>query len=285
MKCGLKTLVLSLASASVFSAEAKDGCAYSSNIHGIVKVESQSTNVLIAVPWSFYTPDGSSTADMPIDHLVKPDALDDGDMLLSVTETHPQKYEAWMLLKDAESGVGKWEPAITVSDGATALLAETGLVSQFRAKADAAIARGFGLWLIRTNPKGDNGQWKPFYLYGQRATNDVTVTVGGMVGADPNAIMIAYPFCSQAFNVNGGDVPWANLGVNEQDTLSLPNGSDAWDLALWDSDRKEWYVSKTVRTSSGRETQRIYNLTVPAGHGFWYVRRAPSPITITFRAK
>lgn len=284
MKCGLKTFVLAVAAISLLPGEAAEGSVYSSNIHGIVKVESQSTNVLIAVPWTFYTPDGSPTTNLPIDHLVKPDTLDDGDMLLDVTSTHPQEYKAWMLIKDPETHVGKWEPAITVNNGATSLLAETQFVSKVEANVDSAIARGCGLWLVRTNPKDDQGNWKSFYLYGQWATNVASVTVGGQVGDDPNAIMIAHPFCTQALDVNN-DVSWKDLGVYEKDTLSLPNGTDAWDLALWDGDEKKWYISKSVRVGRGTRTSRVYDLTVPAGHGFWYIRRTASPITISFKAK
>lgn len=89
-----------------------DGYVYSENTHAIVKVDTVSTNVLIAVPWTFYTPDNSATTNLPINRLVKPECLDDGDLLLNVTQTNPQKYQAWMLVK--ENGIGAWMPTISV---------------------------------------------------------------------------------------------------------------------------------------------------------------------------
>jgi len=248
--------------------------ARSSNIHGIVKVETATTNVLIAVPWSFYTPTGASTTNLPVDHLVWPKNLDDGDLLMLVTSDSLQtagRYMTWMLVRNTgnSNDPGRWVPALTVEPGEVNL-----------ANSEQQIARGFGLWLIRQDPKDGSGNWKPFYLYGQYASGSASVSVSNETTA-ANAVMIANPFC-QTLSVNE-DVTWTGVGAN--DTLSIPNGTDAWDLALWDTAQQKWYISKSTRQGRKIVTSRVYNLTIPAGHGFWYIRRTVGEITITFNAK
>jgi len=253
--------------------------AVSLNTHGMVKVETSTTNVLIAVPWNFYTPSAETVTNLPVNHLVWPKNLDDGDMLMMVTPRALQSgsnYETWMLTRpatksaNASDAAGTWVPALTAS-----------VSGDSQAAASDAVARGLGLWLIRQNPKDNAGNWKPFYLYGQYASNAASVQVTGGSSAAANPVMVANPYC-QALAVNA-DVTWSGVGAN--DTLSLPNGTDAWDLALWDATQQKWYVSKSTRQGRKVVTTKNYNLSVPAGHGFWYIRRTAGAITITFNAK
>lgn len=273
-KCLLTFVCGLVAGLTVWAEDAR-----SSNTHGIVKVETATTNVLIAVPWNFYTPTAETVTNLPVDHLVWPKNLDDGDMLMMVTPRALQSgsnYETWMLTRPAVKGgnagdaAGTWVPALTASAGGDS-----------QAEAADAVARGLGLWLIRQNPKDNAGNWKPFYLYGQYVTDAASVQVSGGSSAAANPVMIANPYC-QELSVNA-DVTWSGVGAD--DTLSIPNGTDAWDLALWDASQQKWYVSKSVRQGRKVVTSKNYNLSVPAGHGFWYIRRTTGAITITFNAK
>lgn len=112
---------------------------FSTKTHAVVRVEANATNVLIAVPWSAYTQDGSGGTALPVNHLVRPTNLEDGDMLLSVTAAND--YSAWMLLKDA-SGVGHWEAATTVQSKNQAT-APAGLSSISSTKASDQLPIGF----------------------------------------------------------------------------------------------------------------------------------------------
>ena len=251
---------------------------YSSNAHAIVKVNTFSTNVLIAVPWTFYTPTGSSDTNLPINRLVKPEGLDDGDMLLNVTQTNPQKYQSWMLIK--KDGIGTWQPAVNVekanADVKASLIERKGQVS-FGAGAEDPVQRGIGLWLVRTNPKDVSGNWKPVYLYGQWTKAPAEVSVTGGAGAT-NAVMIAYPACTKAIRINE-DMKWDFVGA--KDTLSIPNGGDAWDMAVWDASVGKWGVEKITEEVMTFGKRKVvvqtsgwdYDISVPAGCGFWYIRR------------
>ena len=258
---------------------AEGDCVYSSNAHAIVKVETFSTNVLIAVPWTFYTPTGSSDTNLPINRLVKPEGLDDGDMLLNVTQNTPQKYQSWMLIKDKD-GIGTWTSVISIenanADVKASLIQKEQQIS-FGADAESPVSRGIGLWLVRKNPKDGSGNWKPVYLYGQWTKAPASVTVKGGAGVT-NAVMIAYPACTKAVKINE-DMTWDFVG--SKDTLSIPNGGDAWNMAVWNPSEGKWGMEKVteeVRTF-GKRTVIVqtsswdYDITVPAGCGFWYIRR------------
>jgi len=273
----LLTLVCGLVAGLVVRAASEP--TRSSNLHGLIRVETSTTNVLIAVPWNFYTPSAETVTNLPVNHLVWPKNLDDGDLLMMVTAESLQtagKYKTWMLERlatksaSADDAAGTWVPARTAS-----------AKGDTKAAATDEVARGCGLWLVRQNPKDEKGAWKPIYLYGQYASNAASVQVAGGSSAAANPVMVANPYC-QALAVNA-DVTWSGVGAN--DTLSLPNGTDAWDLALWDATQKKWYVSKSVRQGRKVVTTKNYDLSVPAGHGFWYVRRTSGAIAITFNAK
>ena len=274
-----KNLIAALVVLAVLGVRAEgEGYVYSSNAHAIVKVNTFSTNVLIAVPWTFYTPTGSSDTNLPINRLVKPEGLDDGDMLLNVTQTNPQKYQSWMLVK--QNGIGTWEPAISVeksnADLKASLIAKEQQVT-FGAGAEDPVPRGIGLWLVRTNPKDGAGNWKPVYLYGQWTKAPAEVSVAGGVSVT-NAVMIAYPACTKAIRVNE-DMKWDFVGA--KDTLSIPNGGDAWNMARWNTSVGKWGTEKITRVEKTYGTRKVvvttsgwdYDISVPAGCGFWYIRR------------
>ena len=248
---------------------------HSANMHASVRVDADSTNVLIAVPWTFYTPDGSPSISLPLDHLVRPINLEEGDMLLNVVDS--KVYDSWMLVPDA-GGALRWTPATSVASNAPAeAQAASGVIASTAPAADKPIPRGVGLWLIRTAPKSGE-DWKPFYLYGQWAKGGALVTVSGSAGGD-NAVMIAHPCCTRPLSVNG-DIRWS--GVGAEDTLSIPNGTDAPPLAYWDAGKGQWWMAKTVRSGRRVISERDYNIVIPTGCGFWYTRREASDITIEF---
>ena len=251
----------------------------SANFHASLKVEANTTNVLIAVPWTFYTPDGSPSSNLPVNRLVRPVNLSEGDMLLKVVDS--KVYESWMLMPGNEAGSSlRWVAARTVSERAPVeAQAVSNRVSDVKPAEDKQIPRGSGLWLIRTEPKVDE-DWKPFYLYGQWTKGGALVKVEGPAsGETANTVMVAHPGCARDLAING-DIRWE--GVDASDTLSLPNGTDAWFLCSWDAAKGQWYTSKAERVGRATRYTRDYDLTVPAGHGFWYVRRAASPVTIEF---
>lgn len=252
----------------------------SANFHASVKVDAATTNVLIAVPWTFYTPDGSSSSNLPVNRLVRPVNLCPGDMLLNVRDS--KVFESWMLVvADYDKEVLEWVAAKSITGNTRVPSDKVDL--EDKPSAEKPIPRGTGLWLVRTNPQTEGGEWLPFYLYGQWAKGGALVTVDGPAeGMEENAVMIAHPGCMRELVINS-DIRWQ--GVEAGDTLSIPNGTDAPDLAEWDVEKGQWWISKTVRDGRRVISVQDYDITVPAGQGFWYVRRAPTPVSIEFVEK
>lgn len=247
----------------------------SSNTHASARVDTVSTNVLIAVPWSFYTPDGSPSSDLPVNRLVRPLGLSDGDMLLNVVDS--KVYESWMLVKDATQT--NWVSATSVTESVRVDPADVDLEAE--PSPEKPMVRGTGLWLIRTDPKTEAGEWKPIHLYGQWTADGALVTVdGGTTGT--NAVMVAHPGCTKALKVNE-DITWEDVCAD--DTLLIPNGTDAQSLAVWDAEQQKWFVTTSTVVRKRVVYSRDYDISVPAGCGFWYVRRASSPVTIEFVQK
>ena len=254
----------------------------SANIHAMVKVEAASTNVLIAVPWTGYTQDGSPSVNLPVNRLVRPLGLSEGDMLLNIVDS--RVYEAWMLMPENETEGARlvWTPATSVVDSNPSGAKSVGsIISEKEPAVDRPIPRGTGLWLLRTDPQTEDEEWKPFYLFGQWTKGGALVKIdGGTTGT--NSVMVAHPGCTRDLAINT-DIRWD--GVSAEDTLSIPNGTDAASVALWDAAEGKWWKSKTVRSGRRVISSRDYDITVPAGQGFWYTRRASSPVTIEFVEK
>lgn len=292
-----KTLVgLSLVALAVGSVR---GDAYSLNTFAMVKIMSEATNTLIAIPWSGYYTNGAAQVNLPTDHLVKPENLTEGDLLLDVR--NQEEYAAWMLVTNVnDQGVviGTWKPSATVSRPKDGLV---GSSDQYGAHPIAdtvsnAVVRGYGLWLVRQNPKKD-GEILPFYLEGQYTNGPACVTITAEGGiSTTNSVMVANPNCSQELDINDSAMKWGEkiVGSNKEDTIGVPNGTAGWTYCAWDDQNQQWYYSvmkEMVYTNKQgvvfsdvkvRKMSSCYDIKIPAGQGFWYNRRGEHPITIEF---
>ena len=134
----------------------------SSNMFGILRVDSTAEETIISVPW---IETAASSGDIKICDLVLTSNLTVGDQLLYYTGTKPGtttpaqdfQYLAWTLGTDAD-GVKVWESVTTVdtdADGRTRMTVSA-------PGGNEAVPRGAALMIIR--PKAHVA---PIYLYGQ----------------------------------------------------------------------------------------------------------------------
>ena len=284
---------------------AGSGALDSMNTFAMVKVLSCDTNTVIAVPWAFYTPDGEPAVNLPIDRLVRPTNLSVGDYVLmhlpNLTKPTEETYAAWQLTKTTEPVPGvaepssendrdwcwKWEPVMTV----TANPGESGANAKTRTDVWTpegggvpAECRGYGVWLLRQHPaEGETAV--PFYLYGQWATGEAEVTIKGKSAEpdEPVCTLLANPDCTTSTDVNALD--WGNLDVGPDDTLILPSGSKATFYCTYQQG-SGWGYSKQTKVKVGGvnviKTERASAPRVPAGTGFWYVRRKVGNMKLTW---
>lgn len=267
---------------------------YSKNTHAIVKVVSPDTNTIISVPWTFYTPDGSSTTNLPVDRLVRPTNLSTNDYVLAHFpggEGGTMRYAAWRLemtdelipdpsqtypaaVTNEHDFCWAWKPVMTVNrlehDGNGAARSDV-----WQPDGTNTAVRGFGVWLLRNNPLDENRNPRPFYLYGQWTTGPVDVPIPAGSPDAPSCTLLANPNCLEETDVN--QLHWTgDCGVN--DTLILTTRTKARLYCTYKNGK--WGYSKQTIAFKGSvpvvKTARETNLKVPAGLGFWYIRREGS---------
>lgn len=249
--------------------------ATSVNAFGVLKVLSTTTNTIVTIPWTAYSQEQTNAAAIFSPKLVKPTNLTVGDTIMWLRGD--DRFDVWVL-----NGRGEWEGAAAVSS------LPFGGGSQMDVTPDnVRIARGYGFWLQRQHPYDVVDGKKvpvPFWLFGQAVTNKATSVIGGGTVETPCCTMLANPWAG-AVKVN--ELPWKDVnegtGISDCDTLVLPNGGNGSDYVYrrngkWTFSQIETYTDAKGRVRS--RTTYTEDITIPAGQGFWYVRRKPEPTTI-----
>lgn len=246
--------------------------AWSINTFAVNKVYSSASNTIVCVPWTGYAT--NEPPSLAVNKLVNSQGLSAGDQMLVYRDD--DSYYAWELSE--EDGKPVWDPMQVVKRFQT----------PFAGGMTNLQNRGTGVWVVRKNPNAC------LYVHGQYATNATSVTVSGGSCDAPSCGLLASPDPFVAVNVNELITPKTVTGtISANDWLSIPTDSTGSRRLYWDAEEQEWYcpreetttviwkgkekkVSKTVHETTGSW------VTVPAGTGFWYVRREAGDITINF---
>lgn len=250
---------------------------YSSNMHTYARVDSVYTNTIVAVPWTFYTPDGSATTNLPVDRLVRPQNLTTGDMLMVLTNN--ATYATWQLTE--QSGVRAWTEVATVQRRNDAE-ARSDVFTD--AHQNMAMARGYGLWLYRQNPLDADGKVRPFYVMGQWVNAAPTVTLAGGSEDAPAFTMLANPTPGAVTSLNSLAWDWDKVGAT--DTVIIPTDRNQVIYCFRLNTRRgglarQWcYAQMTTGASGGQQTTYVTDITVPPNTGFWFVRRSAGNLTL-----
>lgn len=274
----------------------------STNIHAMVKVISYDTNTIVSVPWMFYTPDGASTTNLPVDRLVRPTNLTLGDYVLAhlpnPSDPQDKTFAAWQLIKTDEPIPGvanpsatndrdwcwKWEPVMTASrvnrlekDNNGKTRTDVWVPEGIRTQTEC---RGYGVWLLRQKPVDESGNAKTIFLYGQWTEGSAQVTIKGGSVAEPVCTMLSDPNCGRSTDVN--QLTWSGIGPD--DTLILT--TDAKTTLYCTYRDGSWGYSKQTKVKKGSvnviKTERIPAPLIPADTGFWYVRRSSGDLKLTW---
>ena len=250
-------------SGSGIPASESDGGARSVNVFGIVRVESVMTNTIIAVPWTWYSAEEQKATHIPATKLVKTTNLSEGDRLMQyrLDDEDGEHYECWAV-ED-----GEWTPMVTATSNAVynAVSGPDGAVS----------VRGYGLWLVRQRPVDENGDAIPFYLYGQSVTNQVVSTARGGEITVPTYTMLGNPYCEP---VRINDLAFRGE-IGTEDRLIVPSGANASKYLQYKAGKGWRWVEVKIINGAPKNTYD-YDVVVPAGTGFWYVRRTAGDLNI-----
>ena len=265
---------------------------YSSNIHALVKVVSAATNTIINVPWMGYTQDGAPTLNLLVDRLVNPKNLTEGDFVLVHPDDASEKtYAAWRLTNASEkygdetTNYKKWIPVATVArletDGNGTTRSDVYVPTAEEAAAFKEI-RGKGVWLLRQNPLNEDKTAKPFFLYGQWAKGSATLTIPGGTEDAPFCALLASPDYTGETEIN--KLNWTANGMpGAKDSLILTTDGKTTRYCTWVASKGKWrHALQTADKHGIVSTSYDYDLKVPAGTGFWYVRRTAGSLQLTF---
>lgn len=262
--------------------------AVSVNTFGILKIERATTNTMIAVPWTWYSKLQDDAENIPVKKLVKTTNLEEGDYLYAPLNN--DTYAAWMVeyeqVTDAGGNVytnSKWSAVQVVrvdKDGFGRM--------QFQKDNDddndetymnsTRIARGNGLWLHRQKPLDDAGNIRPFWVYGQSVTNEVTTVIPGPSGTETvRSTMIGNPYARDLVlnEINFGGT------IDSGDRIKIHTLEGAnHDLVYVKN--KGWREYTTTIVNGVQKSGFTYKTVIPAGMAFWYDRRGKTPLQITW---
>ena len=247
----MKKLILSLtlAGAAALAAKAVSTVA-SANTFGVLKVESDAKETIIAVPWVEV---GIAEANpIAVANLVMTSNLTVGDKLYYYN-SDTKTYLTWQLVESANAK--SWDPLNSV-------IVSGEVQSGIHAGVQQA-PRGSALILERQNPKSNNDA-VPIYLYGQYVSGTTNTTITA------NSWNLIAPPTATDFVVS-----------SENSSTTCMTGTPATGdyIVLGSNTAKKFKYKdgKWIWTSKALDVQ-VPNeyLTIPAGTGAWYVSVAAS---------
>ena len=225
--------------------EAEDGTGaktkvQSENTIGVLKVDVQTKNTPVAVPWSSLAND----TDITVDQLVRTATLSEGDTMTAY-DNSTGKYKGWKLLGD-----GTWEP-VEVFGGST--------------QEDASafeVPRGAAVWVTRQDTS------KPLYLVGG-ATEEAAPTPLEPAPSEEEKSwnLVASP------SVEPVDVAELLADNEDGDTIMVPTDGAPKNYVFRDG---KWGYDTVKKVERGGKEVWISvfetdDTTIPAGTGFWYL--------------
>lgn len=245
----------------------------SSNIIGVLEVDSAITDTMTAVPWKALPSDPKNTQPITVGDYVQKGQLTDGDSVYVMNDQGT--FEKWTYSKGETSGAGlasagassgaaagTWTRVVTVKSDA-----ETGaaVLSTSPAADCRCIERGGATWVERQ--KRDT----PYFLVGQYFSRDVDITIGAGTLEQETSTMITNPNLTP-LNVN--DIDWGGNPAAD-DKIQIPTDTARPLTLRWVLDRSDgkYKWGRTVTDPKTYKSTWRYDYTIPPGIGFWYIRR------------
>ena len=229
------------------------------NTFGILKVTPEAshhlTKTIVAVPWGKLEPYGDD--EIAVSNLVKTANLTTGDKL-HVYDTTAKLFRSWSL--DAN---GAWKSLKTYKIGTNGTEVDVAGAAEVY-----TVKRGSGVWLERQDTE------KPYFLYGQVETTDVSTPITAGTYNKPSHQLVA-PTGIVDFDLN--DI---TTGVDANDRIVVPTDGEpkvynfvdgAWGYTITNGYKK---LGSVLLPKLKRVTD---DTTIKAGTGFWYISEGGSP--------
>ena len=219
----------------------------STNIIGVLEVASSFTNTMAAVPFVALSREATTLSSEPltISKYLHTKQLENNDLVRVANNGYV--YQSWSWNSDSK----KWEglPTATTREVVSPQDPETHQLS-----------RDNVTWVTRSSPTD-----KPFFIIGQYSPDDITLTIAAGAERAPVCTLVPNPSLEP---VKINDYPW-NGNPHEDDQIRIINEKEA-PVLLFRYDNK--WVTWLVGDDNIPYLEE--NITIPAGHGFWYHRCA-----------
>ncbi len=218
----------------------------STNIVGVLEVASTLTNTLAAVPWTKMGTDPAVSEDSQIrvSDYVHTEHLGDDDAVQVADAGHI--YRKWHWNKKDK----KWGSAITVSRSGAEKAPDA---------EEHGLSRTSAVWVERNDPAA-----KPFFLIGQYSNAPLTLEISAGSPESMTCTLVPNP---STRDVKVNDYDWKGMPIagNKGDVIRIPNEKKVPHNLTWNEETKTW----------GRWFNQQWkdDAVVPAGTGFWYMRR------------
>ena len=219
----------------------------SKNIVGVLEIDSPLANTLAAVPWVALEqdPEGADLVPVTVSNYLNTAHLEDNDAIQVANQGNIYKRWSW------NKRDKKWNAATTVTKNAVYSATDAG---EYPLPGNSAV------WISRANSGN-----KPFFLVGQYSKNDVSLQIGGDESGDETFTLVSNP-SFEPVRVN--DYNWGTNPV-KGDVIRIPNEKEAPLLLSWNG--SEW--GRLVKLPGERYSVWKNDAVVPAGTGFWYMRK------------
>lgn len=236
----------------------------SSNIFGILRVDSTEKETLISVPWLETDP---ASGPIKVCDLVLTSNLTAGDRLLFYTGTgaisgspaQNFQYLGWTLVE--EEGVKKWQHVTTVDTDATGKTR----ITESAHNGTQPVPRGAALIVIRPTAHAE-----PIYLYGQYVPGTVGVQVAAGSLKEPAYTLLA-PSDPNGIDLNKTDVMSGTPDINDYIVIG-----GVGTMLKYSKSRGKWGVMGDFDFDTG-DYSFDPTAVIPHGQGVWYVSRGGAP--------
>ena len=226
----------------------------STNIIGVLEVASSFTNTMAAVPWVALSRDATTLSSVPltVSNYLHTKQLENDDLVRVANNGYVYQGWSWNTLEN------KWE-GLTTATAREVVTPQDPETHQ--------LSRDSVTWVTRSKPDE-----KLFFIIGQYSPDDITLTIAAGTTSAPVCTLIPNPSLEP---VKINDYPWGEY-PHEDDQIRIINEKQA-PIQLFRHNGKwfGWFVD---------ENNRSYltdDISIPAGHGFWYHRCGDSSFEIT----
>lgn len=269
------------------------------NVFGAMRLTSETTNTLTAMPWTWYSAREEDATSIPYKKIVHCGTLTDGDYVYG-TFGVGRTYKSWtvqdsrlqpcLVVRKDGDGLGTIEMQIDEDDDGSDCTNYQNC---------ARLVRASGFWMCRQSPLTASGIPRPIYVFGQSVTSSCKTVICApespngtncfsTLVSSPNlkAFMPTYLVFEDGQTIYKNEVPaknpdygWAYTPTGIIKILYPSAMSSTGQIGFRTTLGWKWHTWPWS-TRPQKTTVYYYALPIRPGYAFWYDRRGPTNLVI-----